>query len=92
MAGYRTHHGNLIEGTWKPIIPREQWELLKALLEDPARSNGRRGHPAGYLLTGSWSVVCAVTGWSSTTVAAAAADVSARTSASIARPTVAVVG
>ena len=92
IAGYRTHHGNLIEGTWKPIIPREQWELLKALLEDPARSNSRRGHPAGYLLTGSWSVVYAVTGWSSTTIAAAAADVSARTSASIARPTVAVVG
>lgn len=60
IAGYRTHHGNLIEGTWKPIIPREQWELLKALLEDPARSNGRRGHPAGYLLTGL--VVCGVCG------------------------------
>jgi site-specific DNA recombinase len=60
IAGYRTHHGNLIEGTWKPIIPRKQWELLKALLEDPARSNGRRGHPAGYLLTGL--VVCGVCG------------------------------
>src|SRR5829696_6949953 len=60
IAGYRTHHGNLIEGTWKPIIPREQWELLKALLEDPAWSTGRRGHPAGYLLTGL--VVCGVCG------------------------------
>ena len=41
-------------------LAREQWELLKALLEDPAWSNGRRGHPAGYLLTGLG--VCGVCG------------------------------
>ena len=92
IAGYRTHHGNLIEGTWKPIIPREQWELLKALLEDPAWSTGRRGHPAGYLLMGL--VVCGVCGHRMVVDynRRGAADVSARTSASIARPTVVVVG
>jgi DNA invertase Pin-like site-specific DNA recombinase len=60
IAGYRTHHGTLIEGSWEPIIPREQWELLKALLEDPVRLNGKRGRPAGYLLTGL--MVCGTCG------------------------------
>jgi site-specific DNA recombinase len=57
MVGDRTYHGAVIKhDAWEPILPRERWELLKALLEDPSRFNGRPGRPAGYLLTGL--VVC----------------------------------
>jgi site-specific DNA recombinase len=60
IAGWRTHNGTLIEGTWDPIVPREQWEVLKAVLQDPARSVGKRGRPAGYELTGL--AVCGLCG------------------------------
>jgi DNA invertase Pin-like site-specific DNA recombinase len=58
IAGYRTHNGKLIETTeWEPIVPREQWEAVRALLNSPERLVlGRRGRPAGHLLTGI--VVC----------------------------------
>jgi site-specific DNA recombinase len=60
IAGWRPHNGTLIEGTWDPIVPREQWEVLKAVLQDPARSVGKRGRPAGYELTGL--AVCGLCG------------------------------
>jgi site-specific DNA recombinase len=60
IAGWRTHNGTLIEGTWDPIVPREQWEVLKAVLQDPKRSVGKRGRPAGHELTGL--VVCGLCG------------------------------
>ncbi len=60
IAGWRTHNGTLIEGTWDPIVPREQWEVLKAVLKDPARSVGKRGRPAGHELTGL--AVCGLCG------------------------------
>jgi site-specific DNA recombinase len=52
IAGYRTHLGAMIEGAWEPIIPPQRWEALRAVLTDPARTVGRRGRPAGHLLTG----------------------------------------
>jgi DNA invertase Pin-like site-specific DNA recombinase len=53
IAGYRVHQGKLYE---EPIVPRDHWETLKALLDDPARSINKRGRPAGHLLTGL--IVC----------------------------------
>jgi site-specific DNA recombinase len=53
IAGYRTYNGQLIDATWEPIVPREQWEALRTFLTSPERmALGRRGRPAGYLLTG----------------------------------------
>jgi hypothetical protein len=38
IAGYRTHHGNLIEGTWKPIIPRNPAKARRALADPSVRA------------------------------------------------------
>jgi hypothetical protein len=38
IAGYRTHHGNLIEGTWKPIIPRNAAKAHRALADPSVRA------------------------------------------------------
>jgi DNA invertase Pin-like site-specific DNA recombinase len=53
IAGYRDHKGALHEATeWQPIIPREQWQAVKAILEDPARRTTVGGGQPKYLLTG----------------------------------------
>jgi site-specific DNA recombinase len=51
-AGLREHNGKLYPAAWSPIVPREQWEVVKAILEDPARRTNDRGGVHRYLLTG----------------------------------------
>jgi site-specific DNA recombinase len=51
-AGLREHNGKLYPAAWSPIVPREQWEAVKAILEDPARRTNDRGGVYRYLLTG----------------------------------------
>jgi site-specific DNA recombinase len=51
-AGLREHNGKLYPAAWSPIIPREQWKAVKAILEDPARRTNDRGGVYRYLLTG----------------------------------------
>lgn len=60
IAGLREHHGQLYTATWEPVIPREQWEAIKAILEDPARKTNNVGGIPRYLLSGM--VVCGVCG------------------------------
>jgi site-specific DNA recombinase len=64
LAGLRSHHGKVI-GTacWEPILTRETWEAVKAVLEDPKRrassgSGGGRGRTPTCLGTGIY--VCGV--------------------------------
>jgi site-specific DNA recombinase len=53
IAGYRSHKGTLHEATdWQPIIPREQWETLRAILEDPSRKTTIGGGQPRHLLIG----------------------------------------
>jgi site-specific DNA recombinase len=59
-AGLREHNGKLHEAAWSPIVPREQWEAVKAILEDPARRTNDRGGVYRYLLTGL--IFCGVCG------------------------------
>jgi site-specific DNA recombinase len=51
LAAIRTYKGERFEGAWEPILPREQWEAVEALLRDPARVT-RGGRPAPWLLAG----------------------------------------
>ncbi len=66
IAGLRIHRrtGMITQGEWAPIISREQHELLKIKLNDPARNpNGKRREPPGprrYTLTGL--VFCSLCG------------------------------
>jgi DNA invertase Pin-like site-specific DNA recombinase len=49
LAGHRVYKGEIVAtGTWEPILEREQWEQLAALL----RSRPRRGAPVKHLLSG----------------------------------------
>ena len=42
IAGIRTYHGDVVaKGNWAPILPRETWEAVRALLADPARKPPR---------------------------------------------------
>jgi hypothetical protein len=42
LAGIRTYRGEAVaEGDWTPILPRETWEAVRALLDDPARKPPR---------------------------------------------------
>jgi DNA invertase Pin-like site-specific DNA recombinase len=59
-AGLREHNGKLYPAAWSPIVPREQWEAVKAILEDPARRTNDRGGVHRYLLTGM--IFCGVCG------------------------------
>jgi hypothetical protein len=53
MAGYRVHHGRLIETThWQPVIDRELWEQVRAILTDPARTTRVGGGQPRYELVG----------------------------------------
>jgi hypothetical protein len=51
-AGLRVHRGEVVgDGTWEPILDREQWEQLRAVLSDPARKTST-GTAAKHLLSG----------------------------------------
>jgi len=42
IAGIRTYYGDEVaKGDWAPILPRETWEAVRALLADPARKPPR---------------------------------------------------
>jgi DNA invertase Pin-like site-specific DNA recombinase len=60
VAGLREHNGTLHPATWSPIVPRAEWEAVKAILEDPARRTNDRGGVHRYLLTGL--IFCGVCG------------------------------
>jgi site-specific DNA recombinase len=61
LAGLRDHHGALYEGNGiDPVLDREQWEQLKAILTDPARRVTAAGGTPRYLLTSL--VFCGVCG------------------------------
>jgi DNA invertase Pin-like site-specific DNA recombinase len=50
LAGLRTHQGQVIgEAVWTPILDRDTFDELQAILLDPRRKHAR---PARYLLTG----------------------------------------
>lgn len=50
-AGLRDHHGVVYDGTWEPIIARDEWERVCAVVNRPARAY-RRGTGRKYWLTG----------------------------------------
>jgi site-specific DNA recombinase len=52
LAGLRQHNGQLHPGSWDPILPREQWEAVKVILEDPERVTKGRGGIYRHLLSG----------------------------------------
>jgi hypothetical protein len=52
LIGMREYNGQLIAGDWQSIISREEWEAVKAILEDPARYRYQRGGLPRYLLSG----------------------------------------
>jgi site-specific DNA recombinase len=67
LAGYIKHRGELVrreDGTpvdaiWAPIVDRDDWEAVRAILSDPSRKVTRGRGPA-YLLTGAiYCGVCA---------------------------------
>jgi site-specific DNA recombinase len=60
IAGYRDHKGTLYEAEWQPIIPRDQWQTVCAILTDPARTTAIGGGQPKHLLSGL--VVCGVCG------------------------------
>lgn len=41
-AGIREHHGRLIDGTWEPLVERERWERMQALLHSPSHQGYSR--------------------------------------------------
>lgn len=42
-AGLRSHRGNVIPGTWKPLVPPELWHTVQRILSDPSRLTNRAG-------------------------------------------------
>ena len=52
LVGMRLHNGRLYPGTWDPIISIEDYEAVKAILEDPARYKYERGGLPKHLLSG----------------------------------------
>jgi len=59
-AGLRTHRGEVVaDATWPPLIERDQWERVQAILSDPSR--GRlRNETVVHLLSGI--AICEVCG------------------------------
>jgi site-specific DNA recombinase len=50
LYGARTYLGQVVVAdAYPPVVPRERWEALRALLTDPSRS---KGAPTRYLLSG----------------------------------------
>jgi site-specific DNA recombinase len=41
FAGLRTYHGQLIDGTWEALVPRERWEQMRATLDSRHVTKGR---------------------------------------------------
>jgi site-specific DNA recombinase len=61
IAGYREHRGTLYEATeWTPIVDREKWHTVRAILTDPARATSLGGGQAQHLLSGL--IYCGVCG------------------------------
>jgi site-specific DNA recombinase len=52
LIGMREYNGQLVQGDWKPIISLEEWQAVKAILEDPNRYKYERGGLPRYLLSG----------------------------------------
>ena len=52
LVGMREYGGKLVKGNWDPIISYEEWEAVKAILEDPERYKNHRGGIAKHLLSG----------------------------------------
>jgi site-specific DNA recombinase len=52
LVGQRQHNGQLHPATWDPILPREQWEAVKVILEDTERVTKGRGGIYRHLLSG----------------------------------------
>jgi site-specific DNA recombinase len=52
LIGMRLHNDKLYPGTWEPIISVEDYEAVKAILEDPARYKHERGGLPKHLLSG----------------------------------------
>jgi DNA invertase Pin-like site-specific DNA recombinase len=53
IAGYRSHHGRLIETThWTAILDCDTWEQVRAILTDPSRTTRVGGGQPRYLLVG----------------------------------------
>jgi DNA invertase Pin-like site-specific DNA recombinase len=52
IAGLVEHQGQLYEAVWEPILTREQWEDVRALLECNGQEYGYHGRERRYLLTG----------------------------------------
>jgi site-specific DNA recombinase len=51
ITGLRAYKGEVIrDATWPAILPRETWEAVRAILNDPAR--GRGGHSPRWPLAG----------------------------------------
>ncbi len=64
IGGYRSYHGDLIPGTWEPILSRDQYERVQLLLGDPSRRTGprppRRWSASGLVRCGICSAVMRV--------------------------------
>jgi hypothetical protein len=60
LVGMREYNGKLVRGDWDPIISLEEWQAVKAILEDPSRYRYERGGVAKYLLSGM--VYCSLCG------------------------------
>jgi DNA invertase Pin-like site-specific DNA recombinase len=59
LVGLRDHNGTLYPAAWQPVVAREDWDEIRAVLLDPRRTLTRGRGPA-YLLTGL--VYCGVCG------------------------------
>lgn len=70
LIGKRSHHGELYDATWEPIVDRPDWERVVALLSDPARKERGKnfGTARKYPLSGVLS--CALCGTTLTSMTA----------------------
>lgn len=70
LIGKRSHHGELYDATWEPIVERQDWERVVALLSDPARKERGKnfGTARKYPLSGVLS--CALCGTTLTSMTA----------------------
>jgi DNA invertase Pin-like site-specific DNA recombinase len=60
MVGMRSYHGALHKGEFEPILTMDEWQAVKAILEDPSRTSRERGGVAKHLLAGI--IFCGVCG------------------------------
>jgi site-specific DNA recombinase len=59
LTGYRNHPvAGPKRGTWPAILPKEEWDRLQLVLDNPSRLNHGRVNARSYLLTGL--VYCAL--------------------------------